>query len=693
MRTAVCLTVVAALAASARPADADPDGGLYALTLTNAVEGDKPLHLYLTRRAGTFTGAWAAVRPHRFLPGEVDTSGLKLLGALLTGEVKTTVASRAWGAAPDRPAALTLRLDCPLAGPAVAGRYAGSCAGTNVAGQVAGTRRPFPRGGPDERRGGFPNWRGPTCSGASADSGLELGLRLEEAPLLWESDERTANGYHGRGTTRSGFIQGCYASPVIAAGRVYLFYADPSGPTIDPKWLARLDDIFRNDPKGGPFFKRCAEALGLDPQTWARKYSSVEADDALVCLDADTGKTLWRATFVEKGLAVKHQGRGIRIQSKLADQLTMCVGDGKAFFAGTTGRAYCLDAATGQPIWESTIPDYWEHFEKEKARYRQAAAVPMPHREQLCAASIYADGVFVCSDGGGYDPRTGKHGGPGNGLVGFDAETGKLLWRVPKMLGRIVSPVRWTHRGTDYVIGVNDEATCLAPRTGEVLWRVPAPHNNAATPAVCEDWLVTSGNDGAGVTGFRLTPQSCTKAWEVKAKHALGYASPIIWRGHVYFRSKAHGFVCAELATGRVVGMTGEGCPAGGCGSPVAGDGRMFMESNAAGVVVVNMDPDAFGITGRGERNVNYSCSTTPAYAAGRLVVRCAVGIKCFDMRQASARPSLAPEPKARRKPGARPKPKPAAEPPRPPKPVKPPRGPLDPDPPEPPDIPDLDEP
>ena len=60
MPTAVCLGVVAALAASAPAAEADPDGGLYALTLANAVEGDKPLHLYLTRRAGTFTGAWAA---------------------------------------------------------------------------------------------------------------------------------------------------------------------------------------------------------------------------------------------------------------------------------------------------------------------------------------------------------------------------------------------------------------------------------------------------------------------------------------------------------------------------------------------------------------------------------------------------------------------------------------------------------
>jgi len=54
--------------------------------------------------------------------------------------------------------------------------------------------------------------------------------------------------------------------------------------------------------------------------------------------------------------------------------------------------------------------------------------------------------------------------------------------------------------------------------------------------------------------------------------------------------------------------------------------------------VVVNMAPQNFRVTGRGELNVNFACSTTPAYADGKLVVRCNVGVKCFDMRQDAAR-------------------------------------------------------
>jgi outer membrane protein assembly factor BamB len=227
--------------------------------------------------------------------------------------------------------------------------------------------------------------------------------------------------------------------------------------------------------------------------------------------------------------------------------------------------------------------------------------------------------------------------------VGYDAATGKLLWRVPKMLGRIVSPVRWTHKGRDYIIALDQEAVCLEPRSGKVLWKTPAPHGGGNTPAVDEDLLITTGNDTSGVTAFRITPESCAKLWEVDRKYPLnGYACPILWSGHLYFLSKNKGgaaiFVCVELAGGKVIATT----PAdgvGGCGSPVAGDGRLFTESGAEGVVVADLDPKNFRVTGKGEANVNFSCSTTPAYADGKLVVRCNVGVKCFDMRKTARRP------------------------------------------------------
>ena len=60
------------------------------------------------------------------------------------------------------------------------------------------------------------------------------------------------------------------------------------------------------------------------------------------CLDAKTGKTLWKAE-------APAEPTGRRSSS------TPCVADGKVFALG--GRqAYCVDAASGKPVWSAKLP-------------------------------------------------------------------------------------------------------------------------------------------------------------------------------------------------------------------------------------------------------------------------------------------------------------------------------------------------
>ncbi|SVC77704.1 uncharacterized protein METZ01_LOCUS330558, partial [marine metagenome] len=66
------------------------------------------------------------------------------------------------------------------------------------------------------------------------------------------------------------------------------------------------------------------------------------AKDVVVCMDATTGKTLW-----------KTEAPGVPTGRKSSS--TPCVADGKVFSAGST-HAHCLDAITGKRLWSVELP-------------------------------------------------------------------------------------------------------------------------------------------------------------------------------------------------------------------------------------------------------------------------------------------------------------------------------------------------
>ncbi len=123
----------------------------------------------------------------------------------------------------------------------------------------------------------------------------------------------------------------------------------------------------------------------------------LHADDVIVCMDAVTGKTLWKTVFAEKGCY--QQGHKIGPVNN-----TPCVGDGKVFAMGSLGRVYALDAQTGKPLWE--IPNITnvtltsaEGFGRFQGNW-----------------PVYVDGVVVI-------------GNQVDTLHGYDAKTGAELWR------------------------------------------------------------------------------------------------------------------------------------------------------------------------------------------------------------------------------------------------------------------------
>jgi outer membrane protein assembly factor BamB len=419
----------------------------------------------------------------------------------------------------------------------------------------------------------YPCWRGPLGSGAAGECGAKLIEKAADAKLAWESEAQDLphSSLTGGGQATEG-ISGGFGGPVVADGRVYLAYYVPGGETVDEEALKGAVDKRR--------------------EKWF-----VAADDVVVCLDAATGKTLWKRVLKGKGLNQNYRLQGPFMQP--------CIAVGRLFLLGTGARLFCLDAKTGEPVWEQPLGAVTAALDKIREGPHAFRGL---EAQGLNSSPAYADGVVVCNDHSGLITKTWISSN--DGLVAFDAESGQPRWTLAKAASATASPLTWNHQGKSYiVVGGLSRALCVEPRTGRVVWETPGLLNVKGTVAVNEEYLVCTGAgeqenaEGVGATCFRIDLQGARQVWRLEPEKKTAWASPLIYAGRVYVGGK-----CVDLATGKVL----ERFPLD-ITSPVAAGGR---------IVVGNKLYDAETLSDLGRFGVPYEPNTAVALADGRLFIR-----------------------------------------------------------------------
>ena len=474
----------------------------------------------------------------------------------------------------------------------------------------------------------WPLYHGPLSSFAAAPCGLTLATDPKDFRLAWKSEDLMPCGQGNGCHYLPGMLMcrtiGGGASPVVSAdGKVYVNYIQPAGT------VSNIEKRYGKSANALADLEKLAAEWNSELGPGVREKFLLHADDVIVCMDAVTGKTLWKTVFAEKGRY--QQGHKIGPVNN-----TPCLGDGKVFAMGSLGRVYALDAQTGKPLWE--VPNI--------------TGVTLNSPEGLNRfhgnAPVYVDGVVVM-------------GNQADTLHGFDANTGKELWKLPGKSRSLAVPSLWKHQGKDSIISMDGgrdasmKLFCIEPKSGKVLWETDYKGGSKGV-AVSGDILVGLTFSVKGepqkdpeCVAWRMTPEKAERIWATPVKAYVELSAPAVNDRYVVVgtalgpaSSTPGQMQLLDLNTGKVL-ATAE--------APSAmNEPHIFMAENLVFVSpdgshgnnflsVYGATPETFKLLGswspphRHTNSYHCKCMVFPV-VEGRLFMRGFDGVHCYDLRK-----------------------------------------------------------
>lgn len=328
----------------------------------------------------------------------------------------------------------------------------------------------------------------------------------------------------------------------VAAGIIICVFTISGIQAQDGQWRGPDRDgkypdtgLLKSWPEGGPDLLMKVEDLGngysspLVVDNMIYISGKRDLNDVLTKLDMN-GNILWETVY---GKAWD--------RSFPETRSTPTIEDGRIFIMGGMGTVVCMDAESGEFIWQQ---DTHKEYEGEY------------HRWGMTESLLLTDKAVISSPTG---DRTA--------VVALDKKDGSLLWESEPQGGvrSYVSPMLIEHGGTSMIlITTSEDILAVDPESGEVYWNMDLAgeygfegrRNNTNTPLFHQGEIyTTSGYDAQGVM---LSLSDDGKSAEVKWHNGIldvHHGGLVLVDGYLYgsnWINNGNGnWVCQEWESGK----------------------------------------------------------------------------------------------------------------------------------------------
>jgi len=391
----------------------------------------------------------------------------------------------------------------------------------------------------------FSQWRGPHRDGHSSETGLLQEWPKDGPKLFWQATNVLAG----------------YSTPSVVGDHLYLLGSEGAEESVlalsvkdgSQVWAAKLGKV------GHPEQKPSYPGARSTPTVDGKFLFALGSDGDLVCLEVAKGKEVWRKQL-RTDFGGKY-GEWAYSESPLVDGDKLICTPG-----GADATLIALNKKTGEVIWKCAVPG------GSDASYSSVVIA------EFSGVKQYLQFLAI-------------------GLVGVDAQTGKLLWHFEK-----------TAKGSPAVI--------ITPLVGEgTIYSGAFRATSALIKPVLKDGAFTleelySGN-----------------------KLPIGLGG-VVKVGDYFYGSSSQSAMCVEFKTGTV---KWEERAIGPC-SWLAADKRIYLHAESGDVALIEPTAEAYREKGR------FSPSNPPtrgqakawAYpvvANGRLYIREQNSLWCYDVK------------------------------------------------------------